>query len=68
MQNKPLKYDNFHTFITIVTWFSAGTMQATTRLGLLTIDYSLTKEEWDQHTAYHQLTTWANVPIACHSR
>ena len=39
-------------------------LQAAARLGLLTIDYPLTRclsrKEWDQNTAYHQLTTWAN--------
>ena len=33
-------------------------------LGLLTTDYFLTRclsrRGWDQHKAYHQLTTWAN--------
>ena len=41
-----------------------GVIQAVTRLGLLTIDYPLTRclsrKRWDQNTAFYQLTTWAN--------
>ena len=44
--------------------FSTYNTWAATRLGLLTIDYFLTRclsrRGWDQNTVYHQLTTWVN--------
>ena len=52
------------TIVNLVFCLYDGVLQEATRLGLLTIDYLLTRclsrRGWDQNTAYHQLTKWAN--------
>ena len=52
------------TIVNLVFCLYHGVLQAATRLCLLSSDYLLTRclsrKGWDQNTAYHQLTTWAN--------